>query len=74
METIYVLVHVVVMLGVGGSGGNVDKAYTEQSRPVQQFTTQSACEKAQAALTSSPTYTTIPGLGAQFVCVPVEKR
>lgn len=74
METIYVLVHVVVMLGVGGSGGNVDKAYTEQSRPVQQFVTQSGCEKAQAALTSSPIDTTPRGMGDMFVCVPVGKR
>ena len=74
MQQIYVLIHVVVMLGAGGGGGDIGRAYTEQTKVVQQFTTQSACEKAQAALTSSPTYTTIPGLGAQFVCVPVEKR
>jgi hypothetical protein len=66
---IYVLVQVVVLMGVGGSGGEVGRPYAEQSRALRSFASMPDCAKGLAAMKPE----TAP-VGTTFVCVPVENR
>lgn len=68
METIYVLVQVAVLMGVGGSGGDIGKLYADQGRVVNAYPSQESCERAKAAV-ENPSRS-----GSAFVCVEMQGK
>jgi len=64
ITSIFVLVQVVVLIGVGGSGGEKGKFYAEQSHVLLAYDSQGECQ------TQAELMNTKKSAGHLFVCVP----